>query len=436
MAEKPERFWRSASQALARRINIGWWLEGWTAWLMVGAIFGAIAVLLVRWTAIVSLGVVWLSLAVFALAGALVAWFAVRRRFESSATAQVRLEDALGMKTRLTAAAAGIGPWPHPIEHIAWPVKWRLEKLLGVLAFAALMLSLASWIPIAQREIAKPRIIEKPSAVKDVEKWLEAVRKENAADGKSLEETEKKIAELLKRPSENWYEHGSLEAAGNLKDQTADQFREMSQNLAEAERAASALQSAGDALPQAAKDALSKTLQSAAQSLQSGGMKPNEQLLQQLAQMGAKDLQNLSKEQMKSLAEQLKQNSQKLAEALKNSPELKLAECAGCKPGDKEGDKPGPGGKGGGNKSAPLSMKQDETNLETKKSEAVASQLDLQRLAPGDVMQVTDGKHEVNKSEDGMKQGGAIQNTGDGGAAVWQNSLMPAEREALKRYFK
>jgi hypothetical protein len=36
----------------------------------------------------------------------------------------------------------------------------------------------------------------------------------------------------------------------------------------------------------------------------------------------------------------------------------------------------------------------------------------------------------------GPKQGGAIQNTGDGGSAVWQNSLVPTEREALKKYFK
>ena len=50
---------------------------------------------------------------------------------------------------------------------------------------------------------------------------------------------------------------------------------------------------------------------------------------------------------------------------------------------------------------------------------------------------MTDGKHDVDKSAyQGSKQGGAIQNAGDGGSAVWQNSLMPSEREVLKRYFK
>lgn len=48
-----------------------------------------------------------------------------------------------------------------------------------------------------------------------------------------------------------------------------------------------------------------------------------------------------------------------------------------------------------------------------------------------------DGKHDVDENAyTGSKQGGTIQNAGDGGAAVWQNSLLPGEREALKRYFK
>jgi hypothetical protein len=432
-SEKPGNFWQSASRSLARRINLGWWLEGWTGWLMGIGLLGSVALLIFRWMPVIDLGWIWVAITAQALLGAVIAWMQVRRRFETAETARVRLEDSLGMKTRLSAAAAGIGEWPTPVENMPWPVRWRLQRPLGVVAFAAIMLWTAAWIPVSKHEVAKKRIIEKPSAVKDVEKWMEEVRKENATDEKSVEDTREKIAELLKRPAENWYEHGSLEAAGNLKDQTADQFRELSQNLADAERAASALQSAGDSLPQAAKDALGKGLNSAAEGLRTGGMKPNEQLLQQLAQMGLKDAQGLSKEQLKSLADALKKNSEALKEALKNSPELTLAECNGtC---DKPGQ-PKPGGKGGGDKSAPLTMKPDETNLETKKTESLTTEIDIKRLAPGDVLSVTDGKHEVDKNASVAKQGGDIQNTGDGGAAVWQNSLLPAEREALKRYFK
>lgn len=431
-SEKTGSFWQSASRGLARRINLGWWLEGWTGWIMGVGLLGSVALLMFRWMPVVELRWVWTSVGAVVLLGALITWLQMRPRFETAEAARIRLEDALGMKTRLSAAAAGVGEWPKPVENIAWPVKWRLEKPLGVLAFVVIMLTTAAWIPVSNREIAKKRVIEKPSAVKDVEKWIEEVRKENATDEKSLEETQEKIAELLKRPAENWYEHGSLEAAGNLKDQTADQFRDLAQNLADAERAASALQSAGDALPQAAKDALGKGLNSAAEGLRTGGMKPNEQLLQQLAQMAGKDCQGLSKEQLKNLADALKKNSEALKEALKNSPELVLAECNGnC---DKPGKKPG--GKGGGKDPSDLTMKKEETNLDSKKTEALTTEIDIQRLAPGDVLSVTDGKHDVDKNAIVIRQGGDIQNTGDGGAAVWQNSLLPAEREALKRYFK
>jgi hypothetical protein len=375
---------------------------------------------------------------VFSGAGA--AWFMVKRRFENTATARIRLEDALGLKTRLTAAAAGVGEWPQPMEGLTHPVLWRWQRPLGVLCFGLIMLMLATKVPMAQKEIAKQRVIEKPSDVKQVEQWIENLRKEEATEEKSLDEVEKKIAEMLQRPSENWYEHGSLEAAGNLKDQTMEMLRELSENLADAARAASALQAAGDALPQEAKDAIANELASALQGLRNGGIKPNEQLLKQMQKMAtANGMGNLSKEQLQKLAEQMQQNAQALQEALKNSPELKLTECR--KPGQGEGEGEGEGaGKGGidrGPGTAPITFKKDETNLGTKKMESVASQLDMNRIAPGDVMGVQNGEHEVDKNGyTGPKQGGGIQSAGDGGAAVWQNSLMPAEREALKKYFK
>jgi hypothetical protein len=159
---------------------------------------------------------------------------------------------------------------------------------------------------------------------------------------------------------------------------------------------------------------------------------------------GGNGLGNMSKEQMEKLAKQLQKNAQALQDALKNSPELKLTECQGCnggrgkKPGDGDGkDGPGRGGIDRGPGTAPLTLNSEETNLNTTKTEALNSQIDVNRVAPGDLLTVSDGKHEVDKNVyQGPKAGGAISNTGDGGAAVWQNSLLPSEREALKRYFK
>lgn len=442
---KPERFWQSAERNLARRINFGWWLERWTVFLMTTAIAGSLAVLLVRWMRPDHLRWVWISLAIALSLGGLAAWLLERRRFESPDTARVRLEDALGLNTRLSAATAGVGKWPDASENIEWPVRWRWQRPLGILLFTAAMLLLSTWVPISQGAAFKKRIIEKPSAVKDVEQWVQELRKEQVVEEKSAEEVDKKIADLLKRPAENWYEHGSLEAAGNLKEQTAAELRELAENLADGQRAASALQAMGDSVPQAVKDSLAAGLEQAASNLAAGGMKPNEQLLQQLQNMKASDLKGLSKEQMQELAEQMKKNSESLSKCLGN--------CEGFDPSgiptagngkgkeekngkDGDGD-PGAGGISRGRGDAELFFKENETNLATKKTESVPTELDAERAAPADVLAVTDGKHDVDKNAfQGPKQGGAIQNAGDGGSAVWQNSLMPAEREVLKRYFK
>ena len=209
------------------------------------------------------------------------------------------------------------------MEKIEWPVRWRWQRPLAVLLFTAAMLLLSAWVPVSEGAAVKKRIIEKPSAVKDVEQWVQELRKEQAVEEKSAEEVDKKIADLLKRPAENWYEHGSLEAAGNLKEQTAAELRELAENLADAQRAASALQAMGDSAPQAVKDSLAAGLEQAASNLAAGGMKPNEQLLQQLQNMKPSDLKGLSKEQMQKLAEQLKQNSETLGKCLGQLPGLR-----------------------------------------------------------------------------------------------------------------
>ncbi len=444
-SDTQSRFWQSASSALARRINLGWWLERWTVWLMAAAIAGPVAVLLVRWIQPGQLHRVWIALAVVLALGGVIAWIVERRRFESPAASRVRLEDALGLKARLSAAAAGVGDWPAAIDKIEWPVRWRWQRPLAILLFTGVMLLLSAWVPVSEGGAFKKRIIEKPSAVKDVEQWVKELREEQAVEEKSTEEVEKKIADLLKRPAENWYEHGSLEAAGNLKEQTAAELRELASNLADAQRAASALQAMGDSAPQAVKDSLAAGLEQAASNLAAGGMKPNEQLLQQLQNMKPSDLKGLSKEQMQKLAEQLKKNSETLGKCLGQCegfdatgiPIYNLTEGKEGKNGpDGDGD-PGRGGINRGRGDAEMFFKKDETNLATKKTKTVPAELDPERAAPADVLAVTDGKHDVDKNAyQGPKPGGAIQDIGDGGSAVWQNSLLPAEREVLKRYFK
>ena len=68
--------------------------------------------------------------------------------------------------------------------------------------------------------------------------------------------------------------------------------------------------------------------------------------------------------------------------------------------------------------------------------EAVKSNLDTQRAALGDQLGTSDGRHRVDKDAFRVQQSGGIQTTGQGGDAVWTDSLLPSEREVLKNYFK
>ena len=86
---------------------------------------------------------------------------------------------------------------------------------------------------------------------------------------------------------------------------------------------------------------------------------------------------------------------------------------------------------------APVTLASEDTQLDTDKIETLKNPLDLTRLATGDALSVTNGAAKVDpKNYQGPQQGGATTSPGDGGAAVWQNTLIPTERETLKRFFK
>lgn len=442
------QYWQSMTRRVARQVNAAWWLEHWLPWLMTAGIAGSVTLLWLRWRAAGEDAErwLWVGLVAWVCVTMIIAWWWARRRFESPDTARVRLEDALKMKTVLTAAHEGIVPWPAERESIEWPLRTAWARPIAVVGFTVAMLALAAWVPIPAMAKAKQRTIEKPAALEDVEKWLEQLRKQDAADEESLKEVEEKVAELLQKPAENWYEHGTLEAADHLKEQTTDMLRDLARNLTEAERAAAALEAAGQALPKATRDALAEAMKSALQGMKSGDMKPSEELMKQLQGMSGEELaSSLSPEQMKQMADALSKNKQALEEALKNSPGLNWEDMVSRAPSKGDGKGSGPDGsneglgKGGVNRgpgTGELGLKQDPTNIDSTKPEQLKSQVDLQRMAPGDLITTTDGKHKTDNSYGGPSASGAAAKPADGGAAVWQNSLVPSERQTLQRYFK
>lgn len=427
-----QQHWESLSGRLAFRVNLGWWLDRWLPMALALSLAASASVLALRilhqdwdfWP--------WTVLAVLLLAAMILAWWLARARFESRHASRVRLEDALGLHARLTAASQGVGAWPAlPEETVRLPLTWRWHRPAGILAFAAVVLLLASWLPVPRLAEQGTRVIEKPVAVRQVENWVEQLRKEDAVRKETLDEVEKKMEDLLKRPGDQWYEHASLEAAENLRDQTGRQLQELGSNMEQAQATLGTLAEMGGELSQQAREGLAGQLKQNLQGLRSGAMQAGDDLSRQLRDM---DASSIGKEQMEKLRQRLKQNASALREALANAPQFSFDERPGKAPGDSTKD--GEGDPQRGRADASLTVKRDATNLHTTRTEAIKPEIDPERVAPGDLLGTTDGRHSFDKNPVMGAAGGHIDSAGEGGAAVWKESLIPSEREVLRRYVK
>jgi len=193
-------FWQATATRLAREINLGWWLAGWLPWAVGVGLVGTFAMLATRLRG-GSPGWVWTGIALLLGAAAIVAWQRNRHRFETTASARVRLEEALGLKARLTAASAGVGSWPDrpAVQALAWPVRWRWERPAVWGAVVAALLVIAARLPVADARSARKHAIERPTDARVVDSWLDELAREQAVDERSIERVRQRIAELMER---------------------------------------------------------------------------------------------------------------------------------------------------------------------------------------------------------------------------------------------
>jgi hypothetical protein len=436
------QFWDAAARRLALRINLGWWLERCLP-ALIGITAAATCALLVwRWQGEANLRTFWIVLASVAALCVLITFFTVRRRFESAAQARVRLEDHLGLKTRLTSAAEGIGAWPERREITSRPVTWKWQRPVIALALCALCLAAAALVPISRPMVAKERVIEKPSSLQQVDAWMEKLREEKIADERDLETLQGKMDEILQRPAENWYEHASLEAADHLRDQTGETLNNMAKNFA---KAAGAMNQMGALQPGEKSDMADQAeeeFRKAMEGLSSGSLKSSPSAMGELKNLDPSALKSMTSDQLKQMADHLAQNAdlaRQLTEGTKWEMSEEMIQGLCNKEGEGKGkQRPGPGNgeiqRGPGE--APLTLGMDGSPVDPTKQEALKSNLDLQRAAISDVTGVSNGQHQVDKGAFQNQSGGTLQTIGQGGDAVWTDSLLPSEREVLRKYFK
>lgn len=429
-AGNPRRFWETRAAVLAFRLNVGTWLERFGPVLFAITSAGAVVLYaLRRLRTPAERG--WLALAAAILVAAFVVWWRARRRFFSAAEARVLLESRLQLDTRLTAAAAGWVEWPAAPATLPAVLQWRLAAPAGWASGAVLLLALAAWLPVPELgRFARPT--EKPPSLAQAEAMLTALAETKVAESTAIEQMTERARELASRPAEEQYSHSALEAADALRDQMNASVSALSRHL---EAASNALQSGEqDPSSKAAADQLSAALSG----LREGSMPANANLLKQLGD--ASSLKGLSPEQLKALAQQFADAANKTKGVLGAAGSgANVARPDPNGRGGKDGKGPGrggPGGKGGGESSAPLALAKDASDAGDGKAEALSS-TSLANLSLGDKLGTTTGAHHVDPNQAaGPVSAGAIAAPAKGGEAVWVNRLTPAERAALKDFYK
>jgi hypothetical protein len=450
------KYWQDQSSALSRRINFGWFLQVLSAPLLIVSALGAVATLILRREfSEIPLWMIGISLGACLVITAVVALVLAARRFEKPKQALVRIEAGAGLHSALSAANAGVSPWPEPPETLTDCLKWHLPKTLAPPLAAVALLAVGLLVPISARQPAPPAPSSQPQAWSQIDSQLEQLAEDAMVDEEYIEEVEKRLEELRAQEEEEWFSHASLEATDSLEESHNSNMEKLDRELSEAGNALEALAENADKLNAQQKQKLAEQFEQALEGLQNGAMKPNPELLDQLSKLDPNDLGKLTPEQM----QQLKEGMEKLKES--------LGKCEDCKGGqgqgegdwedqllgDGEGEGEGQGngsgqgegegedGEGNGSGGVNRGPGHDPNVLRGGKDPLGVGELtgldaeDLSRAIPGDLLQLKDGKHTVDDSASKAAAGGAAAE-GKGGDRVWRDSLAPDEQRALKKYFE
>ena len=439
-----ERSWLKRARTTSRKINFGWWVQSYNIPLTCSAILIATTVLSARYyeklpSHAVSILII---IAILSLCG-VACWFFIRKKFEKPEESLVRLEDKLKLKNTLSAAKAGITPWPNAQPDSNTNLDWHLPRTL-LPSFLSLSVIVCSFfVPIgsyANNKITPPA----PDSLSGIENMLEQLKDDDIIQEDYIEEIEEQIEEIKQQDPTEWFSHSSLEAIDNLTDNHDAAAKDIKENLQSAERALQSLQKHGDKLSATDKENLLNQFAKAVENLDTGNMKPNKELLDQLKKIDPKQLNQLTPEQLNQLRENMRDMANKLKQQQKDSGDKNEDSENDDENGDGDGDgdkesegwpNGGKGGLGRGPGHAPNLLGNETDKLNTGDFEKLDPK-SLENTLPGDLLETSDGEHETDKTDAKIRSGGNTQNKGDGGERVWKNSLLPEEKKALKKFFK
>ena len=449
------KIWRSLARRTCLKFNVGWWLDRLTPMLIGAGLVAAVTLMVLRSMefALDPGSLALIAVAVVAIICAL-AWAIARHRFIGEREALVQLESHLHLKNALTTADHGVAPWPSPPQDgqradVTTGLRWRWSMVLMPFVSAAIMVAAGLLVPVSS--IAKKQELppSEPLAREQVDKWLDKLEETEVIAQQAIEEYRDSLEELRQQDPGDWFSHASMEAGDSLRDALGRETQQMEADLSKIERNLNALQNYSQQIDEKTRSQLIEEYQNAVQGLELGKLPLNKEMLEALqsidpAKLGDA-LSQLSEEQMQQLREQLKKGAQACKECqgggsglgeMSDSEMLLgiLRSEQEKKNGQGKGELPGSGGISRGRGDAPMAFG-DEKELNSGQLEAVTN-LDLSRAAPGDVIGSGETEHEIDETKSGPVEAGAVINNGQGGDAVWRESLLPEEKAVLKKYFK
>jgi hypothetical protein len=459
-SEAAQRHWENAIRGVARRVNLSAWLDRVAPWAFATGVVSGFAAYLVRrargadpqaWL-VLGLGAALVLCAVGAWA-----WWRSRKTFFREADARTLIEHRMQLDSALSAASAGVAPWPEP-RPLPTTLRWRAPATLGWMVGALALALAGAWLPLPAQSAFDPRrVTQKPPALAQAEEWLEQLAAEEVARPEDVERLAEQARGLGERTPEERYSHSALEAADTLRAQTAQAVRGLAANFQEAAAALAPLERPASRLSDEELAAVAARLGEALRGLNEGPLAAREELARQFASAAnAAGRRSLSPEQAAQLRQQLSRAGRAatgvlgaagqgapIATADPNRPVRHghgncSGGCAGAENGGEcDGTCPlGSGGIARGPGHAPMMFREQASEAGAGRTETVDSE-DLSRASLGELLAMERGEHEFDpKTSAGPQSAGAVSSPAQGGEVVWVDRLTPRERAALKDFFK
>lgn len=461
--------WREQARRTMWHVNTGWWLQCLLLPVFVVAVLCSALILIARsqgWLLWPFLAGAIAALVVTALGSALVA----RRRFFRLDDALIRIEANARLHNRLTSAAAGIGAWPEFDAKATDGLGWKWKRIAGPLAGALICLAGSALVPIPAAKENGATEMQEPTSWSQVQDWVDQLKQEEVVQPPDIEQLEEQLQALRRQPRDQWYNHSSLEAGDQLRDQTRQGLQELDRNLALADSVLSQAMTASEeakagqtnakdgqdgkkpgengkpgenkssapksGMDKATEEALQKQWEKALSGLKSGSMKLDPKTMSELSKIDPSKLKMIDPKQLKECKGKLSKSGKACSACLgKGGKDPKFAVLVeSMTSGNASCNKPGAGGVSRGRGDAPLTFNKDETKAQTKGEEGLASS-DLSNATIGDTIAVKDSAHHVDETAFKGPQAGGNAQDGGAGEAVWKTDVLPDEQQALERYF-